>query len=178
MEMISSFLSGLANVTPWVVRPVRLTSSTLERMTLPDFMMAMIWSSSSTITAPTREPRPSASCTALTPKPLRPCSRYSLMAVRLAKPSLVTTNRSLSESPQTTSMSSSSSPSRNFMPCTPAVWRPIGRSCSSLAWNFRLMPSFDTRMMSSSALHSAAPISSSAFSPFSSAMRRTAIRPP
>ena len=50
-----------------VVRPVRLTSATLERMTLPDFMMAMIWSDSSTITAPTGEPRPSASCTALTP---------------------------------------------------------------------------------------------------------------
>ena len=52
MEMISSFLSGLASVTPWVVRPVRLTSATLERMTLPDFMMAMIWSDSSTITHP------------------------------------------------------------------------------------------------------------------------------
>ena len=34
-------LSGLAKVTPWVFRPVRLTSSTLERITLPDFMMAM-----------------------------------------------------------------------------------------------------------------------------------------
>ena len=41
MERIVSPLSGLAKVTPWVLRPVRLTSSTLERITLPDFMMAI-----------------------------------------------------------------------------------------------------------------------------------------
>ena len=41
VEIISSPLSGLASVTPCVVRPVRLTSVTLERITLPDFMIAM-----------------------------------------------------------------------------------------------------------------------------------------
>ena len=32
-------------------------------------------------------------------------------------------------------MDSSSSPARNFMPVTPEVARPIGRSCESSAWN-------------------------------------------
>ena len=69
-------------------------------------------------------------------------------------------------------MLSSSSPARKSMPRTPPVSRPIGRSWLSSArkrtdWPLRL-----TSSRSSSALHSAAPISSSP------SFRWMAIRPP
>ncbi len=46
--------------------PVRLISETSERMTLPDFIMAITWSSSWTTIAPTRDPGSSTRLMALT----------------------------------------------------------------------------------------------------------------
>ena len=59
---------------------------------------------------------------------------------------------------------SSSSPARNFMPVTPDVARPIGRSWQSSALKRIDWPLRETSRMSSSALASSAPISSSSSS--------------
>ena len=63
-----------------------------------------------------------------------------------------------------TDIDSTESPSRNFMPVTPDVARPIGRSWVSSARNRIAWPLRETSRMSSSALTSSAPISSSSSS--------------
>ena len=60
--------------------------------------------------------------------------------------------------------STESSSPRNFMPVTPDVARPIGRSWVSSARNRIAWPLRETSRMSSSALTSSAPISSSSSS--------------
>ena len=63
-----------------------------------------------------------------------------------------------------TDIDSSESPSRNFMPETPEVARPIGRSWASSARKRTACPLRETSRMSSSGPTSSAPISSSSSS--------------
>ena len=63
-----------------------------------------------------------------------------------------------------TDIDSTESPSRNFMPVTPDVARPIGRSWLSSARNRIAWPLRETSRMSSSGETSSAPISSSSSS--------------
>ena len=148
---------------------------TFERVIWPDVFMAMTSSPSATTRPPTRDPRSSLSFMALMPSPPRFCSRYSETGVRFANPPSVTVNTNRSSSgmsaPMTVMLSSASS-ERNFMPVTPEVARPIGRSCSSVAANLIAWPLRDTSSTWSSALHSEAPISSS-----SSSRKFTAMTP-
>ena len=58
-------------------------------------------------------------------------------------------------------MDSSSSPSRNRIPVTPEVARPMGRSWSSEAWKRMAWPLREISSTSSMDEHSDAPISSS-----------------
>ena len=73
--MIRSPLSGLAKMTPCVVRPVALTSAVAERTILPRSMMTRTSSSSSTTSAPTRSPFASGRLATLMPRPPRPWTR-------------------------------------------------------------------------------------------------------
>lgn len=137
--------------------------------------MAMISSSSLTTRPPTRRPLSSESFIALMPSPPRPCTRYSLTAVRFAYPPSVTVNTkrsSVSISESMIAMLNSSSSPRNRIPMTPDVARPIGRNCWSSAANRIACPLALMSSTSSDAEQVAAPISSS-----SSSRKLIAIRP-
>ena len=100
---------------------------------------------------------------------------YSATGVRLAYPDSVTMSKSV---PSTgTSIDSSSSSPRNFMPRTPEVERPMGRSCSSVAAKRTACPSRETRMRSWSAMMVWADTSSSGL-PASFSRRLMAMMPP
>ena len=90
-------------------------------------------------------------------------------------PPSVTVNRNASS--RTTSMASSSSSARNFMPVTPEVARPMGRSDSSDAVNRTDWPLRDTRIRSWSESTRRAETSSSG-RPSSSSRRLIAMTPP
>ena len=126
---VSSSASEM-NRTPMVTRPVGLTSPTDTRVTPPLAVIARTSSSSSTTSAPTREPRASANFIARTPNPPRPCRRYSSTRRPLGE-AAVGDGEQRCPSGRATSIASSSSPPRNRMPMTPEVARPIGRSASS-----------------------------------------------
>src|SRR5690606_26263361 len=83
-----SFFLRLTNRTPIVERPVTRKSSLIGlRTTWPWAVIERISSPSSTMKAPTREPRSSlASFIALMPMPPRDWRRYSAIGVRLAYP--------------------------------------------------------------------------------------------
>src|SRR6476469_214968 len=184
---------GVTNFTPIVERPVARNWSLIGlRTTWPFWVIESTSSPSSTMKAPTRPPRSAlVSDIALMPRPPRDWRRYSEIRVRLANPPSVivktycsfTSGRSPGavDSPaawarasaassastwaaRITDIESSESLSRNFMPETPEVARPIGRSWLSSALNRIAWPLRDTSRMSSSALTSSAPISSSSSS--------------
>ena len=96
-------------------------------------MTSMTSSSGDTTSAPTRSPPRSEALATSTPSVARPLTGYSDESVRLARPFSNTTKTSGSVPSSMTFIASSESPSRNFMPVTPEVERPIGRSVSSVA---------------------------------------------
>ncbi len=88
----------------------------------------------------------------------------SLTSDSSTEPSASAASSAATCSARITDIDSTESPSRNFMPVTPDVARPIGRSWVSSARNRIAWPLRDTSRMSSSELTSSAPISSSSSS--------------
>ncbi len=152
---------GVTNFTPIVERPVGRKFSLIRlRTTWPPWVIERTSSPSSTMNAPTRTPRASlASVIALTPLVPRLVSRYSLIRVRLAKPPSVIVKTYWTFSSESsaatcaariTDIDSTESPSAYFMPVTPDVARPIGRSWESSARNRTAWPLRETSRISSS----------------------------
>ena len=131
------------SVTPCVARPMREICSPWMRMTIPFEVIIMRLSSPVTIRAATSGPVLSVTFIAITPPPARPWRGYSSIAVRLPKPLAETKTRSRPGS--TTSIPTTRSFGASLIAPTPAAWRPIGRTWSSLK-RIDLPPAVTTMM--------------------------------
>ena len=130
MLTILSSASTSISLTPCVFLPCRDMLFAVVLISLPEFVIMTISSSSRTCIRPTAFPPFSITFIDITPLPPLPCTRYSSILVRLPSPLSVTVSSAVLSS--ATPAETTSSPLTMRMPLTPFAVRPISRTSSSL----------------------------------------------